>query len=70
MTWSWPVASAGVQQLNAVLAQCPDPLQPSCECPVHRSLRDSIESAPSSDVALTVALTEKGLPRIRSARMS
>lgn len=69
MDWSWPIAVDGVHQLNAALARCPDPLHPSCECPVHRSLRDSIESAPSREVALTVALTEEGLPQIRSAPM-
>ncbi|MEU8328554.1 hypothetical protein [Micromonospora sp. NPDC048839] len=69
MDWSWPVAVDGVQQLNAALGRCPDLLHPSCECPVHRSLRDSIESPPSREVPLTVALTEEGLPQVRSARM-
>ncbi|RQX17109.1 hypothetical protein DDE19_12225 [Micromonospora ureilytica] len=47
MDWSWPVAVDGVHRLKAALAQCPDPLQPSCGWPVHRSLRDSIERPPS-----------------------
>lgn len=69
MDWSWPVAADGVQRLTAALARCSDPLQSSCECPVHRSLRDSIENALPREVPVTVALTAEGLPQIRSAPM-
>lgn len=69
MDWSWPVDVDGVQRLKAALAQCPDPLQPSCECPVHRSLRDSTERSPSREVPVTIVLTGNGLPQVRSVRM-
>jgi hypothetical protein len=69
MDWSWPVAIDGVQRLKAALASCPDPLQPSCGCPLHRSLRDSTEESLPRGVPVTIVLTEDGLPQVRSVRM-
>ncbi|MCI4066140.1 hypothetical protein MRQ36_27765 [Micromonospora sp. R77] len=66
MDWSWPVATEGIQRLTAAVARCPDPLQPSCGCPVHRSLRDSTEESLPRGVSVTVDLTEDGLPQVRS----
>lgn len=68
MDWSWTVTVDGVQQLKAALVRCPEPLQPSCECPVHRSLRDSTERPPPRDVPVKIVLTENGLPQVRSVR--
>ncbi|MEU8185385.1 hypothetical protein AB0B85_27845 [Micromonospora sp. NPDC049044] len=67
MAWSWWVAVDGVRRLKAALASCPDALRPSCECPVHRSLRDSTDSSPSPEVQVTVMVTADGLPQVRQA---
>jgi hypothetical protein len=66
--WSWPVVVDGVHRLKVALARCPDPLHPSCGCPVHRSLH-SIERPPSREVPVTVVLAEEGLPQVRSVRV-
>ena len=65
MDWSWPVDVDGVQRLTSALVGCPDPLQPSCECPAHRGLRDTTERPPPREVPVTIVLTEDGLPQVR-----
>ncbi len=66
MDWSWPVDVDGVQRLMSALVGCPDPLQPSCECPAHRSLRETAERSSPREVPVTIVLTEDGLPQVRS----
>ena len=66
MEWLWPVDVDGVQRLMSALVGCPEPLQPSCECPAHRSLRDTTERPPPREVPVTIVLTEDGLPQVRS----
>lgn len=64
--WTWQVAPDGIRRLHAALAGCPDPAQASCACPVHQSFRTSYESATPRRIALTIVLTDEGLPELRA----
>jgi hypothetical protein len=66
MGWSTRLTAAAVGTLRRGLASCPDPSTPSCECPVHESLRASRTQATNlgrdDSVTGKVALRDDGVP--------
>ncbi|WP_431973416.1 hypothetical protein [Micromonospora haikouensis] len=65
MSWEWQVAADGVRCLQTTLARCPDPMEPSCSCAVHLSLRASSESSKPHDATATVEMKDDGSPQFR-----
>jgi hypothetical protein len=61
-----PIAAEDIARLHECLASCPDPVQQTCSCAVHESLRASWSAVPVSAWGARHLSIESsgGLPRI------
>lgn len=47
--WHFPLEGDDADRLRSFLEGCPDPMEPGCGCPIHRSLAGSLDGLPPRD---------------------